>query len=212
MPDAVTLLREDHRTVEKLFKSFEKAGPNARKTKARLVDGMVRELTIHASIEEQVFYPTVRHDARDLEPEVLEALEEHHVVKWLLSELDGMEPSAERFDAKVAVLIESVRHHVKEEEGDLFPAVRRAFGRQALVAMGDALAEAKKGAPVKPRPRMPDEPPSIDWPTRAPAPWIGPPARSRERWPVAEGSPGRAMSHPNRKARVGKRLVPGSPS
>ena len=159
MADAITMLKEDHRSVEKLFKSFEKAGPNALKTKARLVEGMVRELTVHASIEEQIFYPRVRQDAEGLDSDVLEALEEHHVVKWLLSELDGLDPSAERFDAKVTVLIESVRHHVKEEERSLFPAVRQVFGRPALVAMGDALAEAKKGAPVKPHPRMPDEPP-----------------------------------------------------
>lgn len=159
MADAITLLREDHRSVEKLFKSFEKAGPNALKTKARLVESMIRELTIHASIEEQIFYPGVRQEAGDLGPEVLEALEEHHVVKWLLSELDGLDPSAERFDAKVAVLIESVRHHVKEEEGKLFPAVRTEFTRSELGSMGDSLAAAKKSAPTTPRPRMPDEPP-----------------------------------------------------
>jgi hemerythrin superfamily protein len=159
MSDAITMLREDHRAVEKLFKSFQKAGPNALKTKARLVDEMIRELTIHASIEEQIFYPTVREDVQDLDSDILEALEEHHVVKWLLSELNGLDPSAERFDAKVAVLIDSVRHHVSEEEGELFPAVRQAFSRQALVSMGDALAAAKKGAPTKPRPRLPDEPP-----------------------------------------------------
>jgi hemerythrin superfamily protein len=157
--DAITLLREDHRAVEKLFKEFEKAGTNALKTKARQVERMIRELTIHASIEEQVFYPTVRRDADDLDSEVLEALEEHHVVKWLLSELSGLDPSAERFDAKVTVLIESVRHHVKEEEGTLFPTVRKEFTRSELAAMGDALAAAKKSAPTKPRPRMPDEPP-----------------------------------------------------
>jgi hemerythrin superfamily protein len=159
MADAITLLKDDHRSVEKLFKSFEKAGPKALKTKARLVEGMIRELTVHASIEEQIFYPRVRQDAPDLKSDVLEALEEHHVAKWLLSELDGMDPSDERFVAKVTVLIESVRHHVKEEEGSLFPDVRKAFGRPALAAMGDALAAAKKGAPLKPRPRMPDEPP-----------------------------------------------------
>jgi hemerythrin superfamily protein len=159
MADAITLLKDDHRSVEKLFKSFEKTGPNALKTKARLVEGMIRELTVHASIEEQIFYPRVRQDAQDLDSDVLEALEEHHVVKWLLSELDGLDPSAERFDAKVTVLIESVRHHVKEEEGSLFPAVRKEFGRPTLAAMGDALAAAKKGAPVKPRPRLPDVPP-----------------------------------------------------
>ncbi|HXA33354.1 MAG TPA: hemerythrin domain-containing protein [Acidimicrobiales bacterium] len=159
MADAITLLKDDHRSVEKLFKSFEQAGPKALKTKARLVEGIVRDLTVHASIEEQIFYPRVRQDAQDLEADVLEALEEHHVAKWLLSELDGLDPSAERFEAKVTVLIESVRHHVKEEERSLFPAVRKAFGRPALAAMGDALAAAKKGAPVKPRPRLPDEPP-----------------------------------------------------
>jgi hemerythrin superfamily protein len=159
MADAITLLKDDHRSVERLFKSFEQAGPKALKTKGRLVEGMVRELTRHASIEEQIFYPRVRQDAQDLDADVLEALEEHHVVKWLVSELDGLDPSAERFEAKVTVLIESVRHHVKEEEGSLFPAVRKAFGRPALVAMGDALAAAKKGAPIKPRPRLPDEPP-----------------------------------------------------
>lgn len=159
MPDAITLLREDHRAVEKLFKSFEKAGPNAVKTKARLVQEMIRELTIHASIEEQIFYPTVRQDAADLNASVLEALEEHHVVKWLLSELDGLDPSTERFNAKVSVLMESARHHVREEEGSLFPAVRDELSRKALMDMGEALAAAKKGAPTKPRPRMPDEPP-----------------------------------------------------
>jgi hemerythrin superfamily protein len=159
MPDAITLLREDHRAVEKLFKSFEKAGPNAVKTKARLVQEMIRELTTHASIEEQIFYPTVRQDAADLNASVLEALEEHHVVKWLLSELDGLDPSTERFNAKVSVLMESVRHHVREEEGSLFPAVRDELSRKALMEMGESLAAAKKGAPTKPRPRMPDEPP-----------------------------------------------------
>lgn len=159
MADAITLLRDDHRAVEKLCKAYEKAGARALKTKARLVERMVRDLTIHASIEEQIFYPRIREDAHDLDSDVLEALEEHHVVKWLLSELDGLDPSDERFDAKVTVLIENVRHHVKEEEGDLFPAVRQAFSRPALVDMGQALAEAKKGAPLKPRPRMADEPP-----------------------------------------------------
>ncbi|HEX3566765.1 MAG TPA: hemerythrin domain-containing protein, partial [Acidimicrobiales bacterium] len=71
MADAITLLKDDHRSVEKLFKSFEKTGPNALKTKARLVEGMIRELTVHASIEEQIFYPRVRQDAQDLDSDVL---------------------------------------------------------------------------------------------------------------------------------------------
>lgn len=159
MADAIAVLREDHRRVEKLFKAFEKAGPRAAATKKRLVAQMVKELSVHAAIEEQVFYPTVRAEAEGLDDDVLEALEEHHVVKWELSELDGLSPDKERFDAKVTVMIENVRHHVREEEGELFPAVRRAIPRKRLVEMADQLAAAKRSAPTKPHPLSPQEPP-----------------------------------------------------
>jgi hemerythrin superfamily protein len=154
--DAITLLREDHRTVEKLFKQFEKAGPSAGKTKQKLVDKIIHELAVHAAIEEQVFYPAVREADEDL---VLESLEEHHIVKWVLSELDGMSPKDERFDAKVTVLIELVRHHVKEEQDDLFPEVRDALSRKELAEIGEMLQKAKTIAPTRPHPRAPDEPP-----------------------------------------------------
>ena len=126
--DAITLLKNDHKTVEQLFKRFEKAGDRARSEKRRLVERMIEELSMHAAIEEQVFYPVVRATVAGTGDEVLESLEEHHVVKWLLSELEGMDPSNERFGAKVTVLIESVRHHVHDEEHDLFPVVRRELG------------------------------------------------------------------------------------
>ncbi|MCA1842108.1 MAG: hemerythrin domain-containing protein [Actinobacteria bacterium] len=159
--NAITLLKQDHRTVEELFKRFESLGPRAYKGKRNVVDRIVAELSVHAVIEEMVLYPAIRaefgqHDVSDL---VLESLEEHHVVKWTLSELDGMDPEAERFDAKVKVLMESVRHHVKEEERDLFPAVSKVFGRTRLEELGETLARAKDGAPTRPHPRSPDEPP-----------------------------------------------------
>ena len=156
--DAITLLKNDHKTAEGLFKKFEKAGPNATKTKRDLVDKIVEELSIHAAIEEQLFYPAVR-GVEGVEDMVLESLEEHHVVKWTLSELDGMSPEAERFTAKVTVLIESVRHHIEEEENDLFPAVRKAIGRKELAELGEAMQKAKKAAPTRPHPRAPDTPP-----------------------------------------------------
>src|SRR3954449_6236096 len=137
--DAITLLRNDHRTVEDLFKKFEKAGDTAHKTKAKLVEKMLHELAIHAAIEEMAFYPFVKGASDDLASDVLESLEEHHVVKWLLSELEGMDPKDERFDAKVTVLIENVRHHVKEEEQDMFPLVRKMLSRADLQELGDAL-------------------------------------------------------------------------
>jgi hemerythrin superfamily protein len=157
--DAVTLLRNDHKTVEGLFKKFEKAGPNAHKTKQDLVEKIVEELSIHAAIEEQVLYPAAREAVPDATDEVLEALEEHHIVKWVLSELDGMNPEDERFQAKVTVLIENVRHHVEEEEQGLFPELRKAMKRKELEELAQALEAAKKVAPTHPHPRAPDTPP-----------------------------------------------------
>jgi len=157
--DAVTLLRNDHKTVEGLFKKFEKAGPNAHKTRQDLVEKIVEELSIHAAIEEQTLYPAAREAMPDASEQVLEALEEHHIVKWVLSELDGMDPHDERFQAKVTVLIENVRHHVKEEEGELFPELRRAMKRKELEELAQALEQAKKMAPTHPHPRAPDTPP-----------------------------------------------------
>jgi hemerythrin superfamily protein len=157
--DAITLLKTDHKAVEKLFKTFEKAGDGATATKARTVREIIAALSAHAAVEEQIFYPTVRAEVPDTETEVLESLEEHHIVKWVLSELDGMTPEDDRFDAKVTVLIENVRHHVEEEESELFPTVREALGRKRLGEIGARMQEAKQTAPSHPHPRSPDTPP-----------------------------------------------------
>jgi hemerythrin superfamily protein len=157
--DAITLLKDDHKTVEQLFKRFEKAGDRAHVEKRNLVDRIVEALSVHAALEEQLFYPVVRATVPGTESLTLESLEEHHIVKWVLDELDGMDPEDERFEAKVTVLIENVRHHVDEEEGDLFPKVRDELGRAALDELGDAMAEARRSAPTHPHPRSPDTPP-----------------------------------------------------
>jgi hemerythrin-like domain-containing protein len=157
--DALTLLKNDHDDVEQLFKSFEKLGEGAAKRRRQVVDKVIEALSAHAAIEEQVFYPHVRRSIPDATPEVLESLEEHHIVKWTLSELEDMDPTDERFGAKVTVLIESVRHHVKEEENELFPKVRKALSREELAELGSSLAAAKTAAPTRPHPRVPDTPP-----------------------------------------------------
>ncbi len=157
--DAISMLKEDHKTVEALFKRFEKAGDRAHSEKRAVVDRIIEELSKHAAIEEQLFYPVVRATVPETEDIALESLEEHHIVKWVLSELDKMAPEDERFDAKVTVLIENVRHHVKEEEAEFFPMVRDELGRNALGDLGDAMAVAKKAAPTHPHPRSPDTPP-----------------------------------------------------
>jgi hemerythrin superfamily protein len=157
--DAITLLKDDHKHVEQLFKQFESAGDRAFTQKRQIVDRIIEALSQHAAIEEQVFYPAARAAVPDTESMVLESLEEHHVVKWMLHELEGMDPHDERFDAKVTVLIENVRHHVEEEESDLFPQMREELGRNALGDLGDSLESARGGAPTHPHPRSPDAPP-----------------------------------------------------
>jgi hemerythrin superfamily protein len=158
--DAITFLKDDHLTIEQLFKRFEQAGERAHVQKRQIVDRIIEELSVHAAIEEQVFYPVARASVPGTEDIALESLEEHHVVKLLLSELVDMDPTHERFDAKVTVLIENVRHHVEEEHSDLFPKVREHLGRNELADLGEALATAKKTAPTKPHPRMPDAGPT----------------------------------------------------
>jgi hemerythrin superfamily protein len=142
--DAITLLRHDHKAINTLFRRFEQARDAAEATKADVARRIVRELSVHASIEEQVFYPAVRAALPGASEEILEGLEEHHVVKWLCSEIDGMTPADERFDAKMRVLIELVRLHVKEEESSLFAEVRASLGRNELSEIGGTLQIAKR--------------------------------------------------------------------
>ncbi len=149
--DAITLLKQDHKTVDGLFKKFEKTGEGAKKAQKDLADKMVEELSKHAAIEEEIFYPAVREALEEEEDTILEAIEEHRVAKFLLSEIEELDPEAENYRAKITVLIESVRHHVEEEEKELFPEVRKALGRKKLTEIGDQMAEAKKSAPTHPQ-------------------------------------------------------------
>ncbi|MCB5179023.1 hemerythrin domain-containing protein [Streptomyces antimicrobicus] len=148
--DAIVLLREDHKTVEKLFKQFEKTGDEDVAERRRIADEVIEELTVHAWIEEQYFYPAAREAAPDTTDHVLESIEEHHAVVWMLSELKEMDPADERFKAKMSVVMEQVRHHVEEEEKDWFPDVRKAMGRNRLAELGAQLDEAKGQAPRDP--------------------------------------------------------------
>ena len=141
--DAIALLKQDHREVARLFAQFERAGDGATRTKERLVAEITTALSQHAAIEELVFYPAIRREVKGVTDDVLEALEEHHVVKFLLRELEGLDATDERFDAKTTVMIENVEHHVKEEEEDLFPKVRKRLGRARLADIGDELKAAK---------------------------------------------------------------------
>lgn len=148
--DAIVLLKNDHKEIRRLFREFEQAGDDAAKTKGRLVDKIIELLTIHTYIENEVMYPRVRALLPDLEDDVLESYEEHHVADVLVMELYGMTPEAERFDAKTTVLIENVRHHMDEEEEEWFPKVRDGLGRKTLQEIGAEMEKARKKAPRKP--------------------------------------------------------------
>src|SRR4051794_22537459 len=148
--DAIVLLKDEHREIRKAFKAFRDAGDRAEARKGQLVDRIIELLTVHTYIENKVMYPRVRALLPDLEDDVLESYEEHHVADVLVMELAGMTPGDERFRAKTTVLIENVRHHIEEEEQEWFPQVRDGLGRKALQELGAELLEAKKKAPRKP--------------------------------------------------------------
>jgi hemerythrin superfamily protein len=148
--DAIVLLKEDHKRVRKLFREFQQAGEDARAKKGAIVDKIIEELTVHTYLENEVMYPAVRKALPDLEDDVLESYEEHHVADVLVMELSTMKPDDERFDAKTTVLIESVSHHIEEEEQDWFPKVRAGLGRKDLQALGAAMLRVREDAPRRP--------------------------------------------------------------
>lgn len=148
--DAIVLLKDDHKEILKTFRDFEQAGENAHKRKGELVDKMIELLTVHTYLENEVMYPRVRELLPELEDDVLESYEEHHVADLLVVELAAMKPDAERFTAKTTVLIENVRHHIEEEEQEWFPQVREGLGRKQLQEIGAEMLEAKEKAPRRP--------------------------------------------------------------
>ena len=129
--NAIELLEQQHRDVEKLFKKIEKAEAGE---KERLFDELADNLAVHAAIEEQHFYPTTK-DART-EELLQEAVEEHLAVKRIIADLLEMEPDDAQFDAKIKVLNEQVEHHVEEEEEELFPKVKKLRSKDELEDLG----------------------------------------------------------------------------
>jgi hemerythrin-like domain-containing protein len=148
--DAIVMLKDDHKQIRKVFRDFEKAGPRAHAAKGRAVDRMIELLTVHTYLENEVMYPRVRELLPDVEDDVLESYEEHHVADVLVVELSAMKPDDERFVAKTTVLIENVEHHMDEEEDEWFPKVREGLGRKVLQEIGSEMAALRKKAPTRP--------------------------------------------------------------
>ena len=148
--DAIVMLKDDHKEILRIFRDFEQAGANAHKTKGDLVDRMIELLTVHTYLENDVMYPRIRELMPELEDDVLESYEEHHVADVLVMELSAMKPDDERFTAKTMVLIENVRHHIEEEEQEWFPKVREGLGRNQLQEIGEEMLAARENAPRSP--------------------------------------------------------------
>ncbi|GAB3764950.1 hemerythrin-like domain-containing protein [Nocardioides ginsengisegetis] len=148
--DAIVLLKDEHQLIRKAFTDFEEAGDKAYAAKGAAVDRIIELLTVHTYLENEVMYPRVRELLPEVEDDVLESYEEHHVADVLVVELAAMKPDSERFVAKTTVLIENVRHHMDEEEQEWFPKVREGLGRTVLQEIGAEMIEARKTAPKRP--------------------------------------------------------------
>jgi hemerythrin superfamily protein len=141
--DAIVQLTEDHARVKKLFKQYEKMAKDEAEASERqeLAATICAELTAHATAEEEIFYPAAR-DAIEETDLLDEAEVEHASAKDLIAQIQASSPDDEQFDAKVKVLGEYVNHHVQEEEGKLFPKVRKA--KLDTESLGEQIA-ARKG-------------------------------------------------------------------
>jgi hemerythrin superfamily protein len=137
--DAIAVLKDQHREVEKLFGQFKKARGEDRQ--AKLCEQICTELKIHTRIEEELLYPRAHDELSDASL-VDEAYVEHNAAKDLIGEIEQTDPGDEMFEARMQVLEEQIRHHVKEEEGELFPKIRKTD--MDLKAIGEALQQRTK--------------------------------------------------------------------
>jgi len=139
MPEAIEMLREDHQKVKDLFEEFEKAEEDDEK--GQIVRTALTALEIHATVEEEIFYPAVREQIEN-DDLMDEALEEHHIAKLLIGELHEMHPGDDHFDAKFKVLAESIKHHIEEEESEILPQAQELDLDQER--LGEEMTERKK--------------------------------------------------------------------
>ena len=135
--DAIELLKNDHQKVEKIFAAMEK-----KEERQRRFPELDRELSVHAEIEERIFYPATKEaePTRDL---VLESIEEHKQIKMVLADLEQTDKTTDEWGAALKVLKEDVMHHVGEEETDLFPKVRKVLSKDQLEDLGTRMEELK---------------------------------------------------------------------
>ncbi len=140
--NAIELLKADHKVVAGLFAEVEKTAADKHPAIFKKIKA---ELDVHTHIEETIFYPKLKAEGnKELVDITLEGIEEHHQVKMFLTELSKLSGKAEEFEPKLTVLIEDVEHHVKEEEGTMFPLVNKQFDKKVLEELGAEMEAAKE--------------------------------------------------------------------
>ncbi|MFD9123310.1 hemerythrin domain-containing protein [Kitasatospora sp. NPDC059571] len=146
--DAIVLLKEDHKEIKRLFREFERA--DDARSRSEKADEIVRALTVHTYLEDEVMYPRIRAEVPDLAEEMDQAHQEHHVADLLCAEIADMDGDHPELVAKVAVLADAVTRHIDTEEHDWFPRVREALGRKRLQDIGERLLTVGRTAPRRP--------------------------------------------------------------
>ncbi|WLI90879.1 hemerythrin domain-containing protein [Massilia sp. R2A-15] len=139
--DAIAMLTADHKEVKTMFEEYDGLGDRANASKKKLADKICTALTLHATIEEEIFYPALRAASKEAADLLDEALVEHAGAKDLIAQIQEMDPEDELYDAKVKVLGEQIDHHVGEEEGEMFPKAKKA--KLDLAALGAEMAARK---------------------------------------------------------------------
>ncbi len=144
--DAIALLEADHDTVRELLSEMEGTTARGSKKRLELLEKIAKEVRIHATIEEEIFYPAYHEAAKSQEEEQLffEAAEEHQLVKIILPALEKTDPSTVEFGARAKVLKDLVEHHAEEEEDEMFPKAKKLLGKARLVELGEQLAARKE--------------------------------------------------------------------
>jgi hypothetical protein len=145
--DAIALLKQDHEEVKKIMEKLDKTTERGVKTREELFTKLKSEMTIHETIEEEIFYPALKEHPKAKEL-VLEGYEEHHVVDLIMGEISQTPYEDETWGAKFSVMKENVEHHIEEEEGEMFKQARQVFSKSELEELGTQMEQRKETASV----------------------------------------------------------------
>jgi hypothetical protein len=160
--DGIAVIKADHQAVSSAMREYETLSPTALKRKRAIAERIIRDLSIHAAIEEELLYPAARKRLPNGATLVNDAKREHRQLKRLLDRLDKLDADDRRADGVMASVKQAVHEHVKEEEGPagILQGLRKAMSRDELADLGKQLRAAKKIAPTRPHPKAPDSPPA----------------------------------------------------